>query len=156
MAAAAALAMAGLLVGLECAEVLPHLRLEGFAAPTLYQNEPHILAVLLALAAILYGTTYMATAISGELRKRQRQVVQLGEQRLEEKEDELEQAEKEMAELTEEKERLLRFMSIAAHDLKAPLSAIQGFLWVMAGGYAGDLTDTVSPGWQNRPVVDGL
>ena len=141
VAATAALVMVGLLVGLEYAEVLPHVHLEGFVSPTLYQDGPYILAVLLALAAILYGTTYMATAISGELRKRQRQVVQLGERRLEEKKDELEQAEKEMAKLAEEKDRFLQFISIAAHDLKAPLTAIQGFLWVMVGGYAGELTD---------------
>ncbi|HEY42300.1 MAG TPA: HAMP domain-containing histidine kinase [Dehalococcoidia bacterium] len=139
--ATGALMMVGLLVGLEYAKVIPHVNLEGFAAPTLYQDGVYILAVLLALAAILYGTTYMATAISGELRKRQRQVVQLGEELLAEKKDELEQVSREKAELTEEKDRFLQFLSIAAHDLKAPLTAIQGFLWVMVGGYAGELTD---------------
>ena len=139
--ATGALIMVGLLVGLEYAEVIPHVNLEGFADPTLYQEGAYILAILLALAVILYGTTYMATAISGELRKRQRQVVQLGEELLEEKNDELEQVSKEMAKLAEEKDRFLQFIGIAAHDLKAPLTAIQGFLWVMVGGYAGELTD---------------
>ncbi len=139
--ATVALVMVGLLVGLEYAEVVPHVNLAGFADPTLYQSAPYILAVLLALAVILYGTTYMASAISGELRKRQRQVVQLGEQLLEEKEEELEQTSREMARLAEEKERFLQFLNIAAHDLKAPLTAIQGFLWVMIGGYSGDLND---------------
>ncbi|GAI16145.1 unnamed protein product, partial [marine sediment metagenome] len=37
--------------------------------------------------------------------------------------------------------RFLRFLGIAAHDLKAPLTAIQGFLWVMLGGFSGELTD---------------
>jgi len=141
MVATGALMMVGLLVGLEYAEVIPHINLEGFADPTLYKDGVYILAILLALAAILYGTTYMATAISGELRKRQRQVVQLGEQLLEEKKDELEQVSREKAELAEEKDRFLQFLSIAAHDLKAPLTAIQGYLWVMVGGYSGELTD---------------
>lgn len=141
VAATVALMMVGLLVGLEYAEAIPHVNLAGFADPALYQDETYILAVLLALVAILYGTTYMATAISGELRKRQRQVVQLGEELLEEKRDELAQASQEMAKLTEEKDRFLQFLSIAAHDLKAPLTAIQGFLWVMLGGYAGELAD---------------
>ena len=139
--ATVALVMVGLLVGLEYAEVVPHVNLAGFADPTLYQNTSYILAVLLALTAILYGTTYMASAISGELRLRQRHVVQLGEQLLEEKKEELEQASRETTRLVEEKERFLQFLSIAAHDLKAPLTAIQGFLWVMVGGYSGDLND---------------
>jgi len=141
VAATAALVMVGLVVGLEYAKVIPHVNLQGFADPAVYKDEPYILAVLLALAAILYGTTYMATAISGELRKRQRQVVELGERRLEEKKEELQQAEQGMARLAEEKDRFLQFLGIAAHDLKAPLTAIQGFLWVMVGGYAGELTD---------------
>jgi signal transduction histidine kinase len=139
--ATAAIVMVSLLVGLEYAEVIPHVNLAGFADPILYQEASYILAVLVALAAILYGTTYMATAISGELRKRQRQVVQLREQLLEEKMGELEQASREVIKLEEEKSRFLRFLSIAAHDLKAPLTAIQGFLWVMLGGYAGELAD---------------
>jgi len=139
--ATVALVMVGLLVGLEYAEVVPHVNLAGFADPTLYQSTPYILAVLLALAVILYGTTYMASAISGELRMRQRQVVRLGEQLLKEKEEELEQTSMEMNRLAEEKEQFLQFLNIAAHDLKAPLTAIQGFLWVMVGGYSGDLND---------------
>ncbi|MFC2018792.1 sensor histidine kinase [Chloroflexota bacterium] len=47
----------------------------------------------------------------------------------------------EIAKLEEERERFLRFIGIAAHDLKAPLTAIQGFLWVMLGGFAGSLSD---------------
>jgi len=50
-------------------------------------------------------------------------------------------ASREIAKLEEEKRRFLRFVSVAAHDLKAPLTAIQGFLWVMLDGYAGPLSD---------------
>ncbi|GAF69955.1 unnamed protein product, partial [marine sediment metagenome] len=49
-------------------------------------------------------------------------------------------ASREIAKLEEERERFLRFIGMAAHDLKAPLTAIQGFLWVMLGGFAGELT----------------
>ncbi|MCK5434714.1 MAG: GAF domain-containing sensor histidine kinase, partial [Dehalococcoidales bacterium] len=43
--------------------------------------------------------------------------------------------------LEEEKNRFLRFLAIAAHDLKAPLTAIQGYFWVMLGGFSGELND---------------
>ncbi len=43
--------------------------------------------------------------------------------------------------LEEEKKQFLRFLSIAAHDLKAPLSAIQSFLGVLLGGFAGELNE---------------
>jgi signal transduction histidine kinase len=43
--------------------------------------------------------------------------------------------------LEEEKYKFLEFLSIAAHDLKAPLSAIQSFLAVMISGYVGELNE---------------
>jgi len=139
--ATSALSMVALLVGLEYAGAIPHINLAGFAAPTLYREGSYIIAILVALATLLYATAYMVSAISGELRKRQRQVMQLREQLIEEKTGELERASGEITKLEEERNRFLQFLSIAAHDLKAPLTAIQGFLWVMLGGYAGQLTD---------------
>ena len=139
--ATSAIVVVLLLVGLEYAGVIPHNNLEGFAAPTLYQEGSYILAVLVALATLLYASTYMGTAISGELRKRQREVLELGGQLLAEKTKELEKSSREIAKLEEEKSRFLRFLGIAAHDLKAPLTAIQGFLWVMLGGYSGEISD---------------
>ena len=139
--ATSALLMVTLLVGLEFAGAIPHINLVGFAAPTLYQEGSYILAILVVLATLLYAAAYMVTAISGELRKRQRQVMQLREQLIEEKTGELERASGEITKLEEEKNRFLHFLGIAAHDLKAPLTAIQGFLWVMLGGYTGELTD---------------
>ena len=130
-----------LLVGLEYAAVIPHVNLAGFASPTLYQQGSYILAVLIVLGSALFATAYMATSISGELRKRQREVVQLSQRLLRKRTGELEQASVEIAKLEEEKSRFLRFLGIAAHDLKAPLTAIQGFLWVMLGGYSGEITE---------------
>jgi signal transduction histidine kinase len=139
--ATSALLMVGLLVGLEYAGVIPHINLEGFAEPTLYREGSYILAILVVLATLVFAAAYMVTAISGELRKRQRQVMRLREDLIEEKTGELERASREITKLEEEKNRFLNFLGIAAHDLKAPLTAIQGFLWVMLGGYAGKLTD---------------
>jgi signal transduction histidine kinase len=136
-----AVVMASLLFGLEYAGIIPHVNLEGFVLPTRYAQGSRILGELAALALMLYGTTYVTTAVAGELRKRQRQVVQLRERLLEEKTGELERASSEIAELEEERSKFLRFIGIAAHDLKAPLTAIQGFLWVMLGGFAGEISE---------------
>jgi signal transduction histidine kinase len=136
-----AIIMVSMLFGLEYARVIPHINLEGFAPPTRYRQTSLVLVVLLALAILLYSTTYVTTAIAGELRKRQRQVVALGESLLQEKSGELERASAAIAKLEEEKSQFLHFISIAAHDLKAPLTAIQGFLWVILGGFAGEISD---------------
>jgi len=47
----------------------------------------------------------------------------------------------EIAKLEEERTHFLSFLGIAAHDLKAPLTAIQGFLWVILGGFAGPVSE---------------
>ena len=130
-----------LLVGLEYAGAIPHINLVGFASPTLYQQGSYIAAVLIVLGSALFATAYMATSVAGELRKRQREVVRLSQRLLKKRTGELEQASVEIAKLEEEKSRFLRFLGIAAHDLKAPLTAIQGFLWIMLGGYSGEITD---------------
>jgi len=136
-----AMALVILLVSLEYTEVIPHVNLEGFVLPTRYQEYPRVLSEVIALAVLLYGATYVTTSVAGELRKRQRQIVALRERLLREKNGELKRASNEIAQLEEEKNRFLRFIGIAAHDLKAPLTAIQGFLWVILGGFAGKITD---------------
>jgi signal transduction histidine kinase len=134
-----AIAFVALLVGMEYTGVISHVNLEGFVAPTQYQQGSYIVAKLTTLALLLYGITYVTTAVAGELRKRQRQVMALRERLLTEKTGELEYASSEIGKLREEREKFLRFISIAAHDLKAPLTAIQSFLWVILGGFAGQI-----------------
>ncbi|MBI4334141.1 MAG: GAF domain-containing sensor histidine kinase [Chloroflexi bacterium] len=53
----------------------------------------------------------------------------------------LKKAVEERAVLEEQKQRFLRFISIVAHDLKAPLAAIQSYFSVMLGGFSGPLTE---------------
>ena len=130
-----------LLIGLEYYEVIPHVHLEGFAAAGLYQQGSYILSVLLALSTCLYASAYMVTSISGELRKRQREVVALQQKGLTEKTRELEEASEELTTLEEGRQHLLRFLAIASHDLKAPLSAVQSYIQLMLGGFSGELTD---------------
>jgi signal transduction histidine kinase len=139
--ATSVIVLVALLVGLEYAGAIPHVNLVGFADPTLYREGSYVLAVLLVLGSALFAATYMATSVAGELRKSQRAVVNLSQRLLKKRTGELERASVEIAKLEEEKNRFLRFLGIAAHDLKAPLTAIQGFLWIMLGGYSGDITD---------------
>jgi signal transduction histidine kinase len=136
-----AIAFVALIAGLEYAGWISHVNLQGFVSPTLYRQGSYIAARLITLVLLLYCITYVTTAIAGELRKRQRQVVALGERLLAEKTGELERASSEINKLKEEREKFLRFLGIAAHDLKAPLTAIQGFLWVLLGGFAGQISE---------------
>ncbi len=130
-----------LLVGLEYYEIIPHVHLEGFAAANLHQQGSYILGVLVALSTCLYASAYMVTSISGELRKRQREVVALQQKGLTEKTQELAEAGQELTKLEEGRQHLLRFLAIASHDLKAPLSAVQSYIQLMLGGFSGELTD---------------
>ena len=52
----------------------------------------------------------------------------------------LEERSLELSKLEEERDRFLRFLGVAAHDLKAPLAAIQSYIGVMLGGFSGELT----------------
>lgn len=55
--------------------------------------------------------------------------------------NDLELRKKELARVEEAKNQLMRFMSIVAHDLKAPLAAIQSYFSVLLGGYSGPLNE---------------
>jgi signal transduction histidine kinase len=135
-----ALIMVASLYFLEAAGIIPHVNLQSFVIPIRYQDTSRLAAQLVVLAVILYGTAYMSTAIVREMRTRQREVVLRG-QLLAEKIDELETAFGEIGKLREERDRFLYFIGVAAHDLKAPLTAIQGFLWVMMGGFTGAISE---------------
>jgi signal transduction histidine kinase len=141
MLATAKIVAVMLLVGLEYTGAIDHVNLAGFADPALYKEGSYVLAVLVVLATALFATTYMATSISGELRKRQREVMQLSQRLLEKRTKELERASKEITKLEEARNRFLRFLGVTVHDLKAPLTAIQSYFWVMLGGFAGALTE---------------
>ena len=59
----------------------------------------------------------------------------------ESQEHSLEQLSQEMTKLQEERARFLHFLGMAAHDLKAPLAAIQSYNMVMLGGFSGELNE---------------
>ena len=67
-------------------------------------------------------------------------ISQLKSDLLSQKTAELEEIAKEVARLEEEKRRFVRFLSVVAHDLQAPLAATQSYLWQILEGYTGDIT----------------
>ncbi|HID86650.1 MAG TPA: cyclic nucleotide-binding domain-containing protein, partial [Anaerolineae bacterium] len=125
------------LVGLEYFGIIPHVHLGGFVTPDLYRQETYILAVLFTFVTVLYISTYMATSIAGELRKRQREVASLRDRCLIDSRA-LEETNRKLMEL----DRLRTyFLGMVSHDLKAPLVAIESYIQVILGGFAGEINE---------------
>jgi signal transduction histidine kinase/CRP-like cAMP-binding protein len=125
------------LVGLEYFQIIPHVHLEGLVPPDLYLQAPYVMAVLFGFGTTLYISTYLTTAIAGELRKRQRETVALRDRLLLEAE-ELQKANEELVKLDRLK---TYFLAMASHDLKTPLAAVQSYLQVLLGGFVGELNE---------------
>ncbi len=69
----------------------------------------------------------------------------------------LQQKADELLKLAEAKNKLIRSVSVIAHDLKSPLAAIQSYFAVMLGGYAGELTDKQRQMIERSSIrIDGL
>jgi len=125
------------LVALEFFQIIPHVHLEGLIPPDLYLQAPYAMAVLFGFGTTLYISTYLTTAIAGELRKRQRETVALRDRVLLEAE-ELQKANEELVKLDRLK---TYFLAMASHDLKTPLAAVQSYLQVLLGGFVGELNE---------------
>ncbi|MGA9349470.1 MAG: ATP-binding protein [Anaerolineae bacterium] len=125
------------LIGLEYFGIIPHVHVGGFVPFDLYRQETYILAILFTLATVLYISTYMATSIAGELRKRQREVASLRDRCLIDS-NALEETNKRLMELDRLRTYLLGMVS---HDLKAPLVAIESYCQVILGGFAGEINE---------------
>jgi signal transduction histidine kinase len=130
-----------LLVLLEYYGVIPHVNLQGFVLDSRYKDTSRVVGVLVALATLVYGCTYVITAVSGELRRRQKEMVKLKDQLLEKRTMELEQASGEVVKLGEERRHFVRFLGVVAHDLQSPLVATQSFLSYILDGFTGTITD---------------
>jgi signal transduction histidine kinase len=136
-----AMVMATLLVFLEYTWIVPHVNLTGFVLAYRYRDLGYVIGVLVALVTLAYASTYVTTSIVGELRRRQREVVKLRDQLLEQRTMELEQISAEVVKLVEERQRFVRFLSVVAHDLQSPLVATQSLLSYIVDGYTGEITD---------------
>lgn len=136
-----AVLMVTLLVLLEYAGAIPHVNLKGFVLPERYKQLSRVVGVLVAFTTLVYTCTYVTSAVSGELRRRQQQVVKLRDQLLDKKTSELEQTSKEVIKLEEERRRFVRFLGVVAHDLQSPLVATQSLMSYILEGYTGQITD---------------
>jgi signal transduction histidine kinase len=136
-----AMVILALVVFGEYFHIIPHVNLAGFVSPNRYDELSYVIPVLVALATLAYATIYVTTAINGELRRRQREVVVLKDQLLEQNRIELEHISGEVAKLIEERRSFVRFLSVVAHDLQSPLVATQSLLSYIVDGYTGQITD---------------
>ncbi len=136
-----AMVMVTLLVFLEYTWIIPHVNLTGFVHAYRYRDLGYVVGVLVALTTLAYASTYVTTSIVGELGRRQREVVKLRDQLLEQRTMELEQISAEVVKLVEERHRFVRFLSVVAHDLQSPLVATQSLLSYIVDGYTGEITD---------------
>ncbi len=136
-----AILMFALLVFLEYAGIIPHVNLQGFVLPDRYKQLSRVLGILVGLATLVYFCTYVTTAVSQELRRRQREVVRLRDELLEKRTRELEDTSREVAKLEDQGRHFVRFLGVVAHDLQAPLVATQSCITYILEGYTGDITD---------------
>jgi len=125
------------LVALEYLRIIPHVHLESLVPPDLYLQAPYVMAVLFGFGTMLFISTYLTTAVAGELRKRQRETAALRDRVLLEAE-ELQKANEELVKLDRLK---TYFLAMASHDLKTPLAAVQSYLQVLLGGFVGELNE---------------
>jgi len=105
------------LVLLEHAGVIPHYYLPGYMAQEHFRSATFIFGHLGALAVTLFVSAFMATSIVARLRERQAELAAT------------------LARLAELEARKSRFMRVAAHQLRSPLSAIQSLLNVSLRNY---------------------
>jgi signal transduction histidine kinase len=136
-----AMVMVTLLALLEYTGIIPHVNLEGFVLSYRYKELSRVIAVLVALAALAYTLVYVTSAVVGELRRRQREVVRLKDRILEQRQVELEQCSTEVIKLEEERRHFVRFLGVVAHDLQSPLVATQSLLSYILDGYTGEITE---------------
>ena len=152
-----AVGMAALLAFLENSGIIGHVNLNGFVSDALYQQLNYVLSIIVTLAVLTFTSTYITTAVAGELRQQHLKVDELRDQLMAEDKRELERFSGEVAHLKEERTRFVRLLSVVAHDLQAPLVAVQSCISYVLDGYAGETNDEQKD-WLQRSSrrIDGL
>lgn len=129
-----AFTMIAAIVMLEGNGVIRHIKLwDGFP----YSDPLFILVFLFGFGSVLFISAYFSVSVSSKLRAREEEVVELGEKMVE-KARELEMAYEGLIRASEERTRYIRKV---AHELKAPLGAIQEMIIVLESGIAGRIEE---------------
>lgn len=152
-----AVGMAALLAFLEYSGVISHVNLIGFIPADIYQQLNFVSSVIVTLALLAFTSTYITTAVAGELRQQHLKVDQLRDRILEEDERELQRISGEVNRLKDERTRFIRLLNVVTHDLQAPLVAVQSCISYVLDGYAGEATEGQKD-WLQRGSrrIDGL
>ena len=136
-----AVGMAAALAFLEYSGVIGHVSLTGFIPVNIYQQLNYVTSIIVTLALLAYTSTYISTAVAGELRQQHLKVNQLRDQLQEEDKRELQRFSGEVARLKDEQTRFIRLLNVVTHDLQAPLVAVQSCVSYVLDGYAGEVSD---------------
>jgi signal transduction histidine kinase len=136
-----AVAMAALLAFLEISGIIGHVNLVGFVPVTLYHQANFVWSVIVTLAVLTYTSTYITTAVAGELRLQHLKMDLLRDQLLKEDELELQRISAEVTRLKDEKTSFIRLLNVVTHDLQAPLVAVQSCISYVLDGYAGEVVE---------------
>jgi signal transduction histidine kinase len=136
-----AVAMAALLAFLEYSGIIGHVNLVGFVPVTLYHQANFVWSVIVTLAVLTYTSTYITTAVAGELRLQHLKMDLLRDQLLKEDDLELQRISAEVTRLKDEKTSFIRLLNVVTHDLQAPLVAVQSCISYVLDGYAGEVAE---------------
>ena len=152
-----AVAMAAMLAFLEYSGVIGHVNLVGFLPVTLYRQLNFVWSVIITLAVLTYTSTYITTAVAGELRQQHLKMDLLRDQLLKEDELELQRISAEVIRLKDERTSFIRLLNVVTHDLQAPLVAVQSCISYVLDGYAGEVVEEQKD-WLQRGSrrIDGL
>jgi signal transduction histidine kinase len=152
-----AVGMAALLAFLEYYGVIGHVNLVGFLPVNLYRQLNFVWSVIVTLAVLTYTSTYISTAVAGELRQQHLKMDLLRDKLLKEDEIELERISSEVTRLKDERTSFVRLLNVVTHDLQAPLVAVQSCISYVLDGYAGEVVPEQKD-WLQRGSrrIDGL
>lgn len=130
----AAVGLLTVIASAEAMEIIPHYHLLGFADPSLYRHWPYVGALLLGFAFTLLFVAYLTSSIGQHLRSREEELGSTKER--------LREQTLAVQETNARLEKAIHARTAptlqVAHELRAPLAAIQGFLDLILKGYATD------------------